>query len=361
MTPLPNKTAHLYLPRPMISENVFCRAKPDYRTRSGISRYRILENIMIRKLIFTTTLLLLLATGCAVHSGESAAEARLFSEPLPNEVAVHDHDDHSHEHVDESAATAVIQVVLLPSELAVGQNRMAVGLLDANDQMISVADVHFHYFDLADPAAPQLEREADAQQVQSPDGLTTIFTHERAFERAGEWGLEVQAQLAEGQTAVQRIKFNVAAKSTSLLPGEKAPYVPTPTLADVDGDFSRITSAWEPNPALYQLSLDEALGNGKPTVLLLATPAFCQTRFCGPAYETISALADQVGDAVNVLHVEVYAGLPDPSRTDWQLAPVMDAFGLATEPWVYVMGAEGTIVYRAEGVFTLDEITTHWQ
>jgi hypothetical protein len=317
---------------------------------------------MLNKLIngasAATSLLLLLAVGCtAMQGNQLAAEARLFNEPLPNEVVVHDHDDHEHSHVDEVAATAVMQVVLLPSELAVGQNRMAVGLLDANDQMIAEAEVHFHYFDLTDPTEPQLEQEADATQVQSPDGLTTIFTQERSFDRAGEWGLEVQAQLADGQTAVQRIKFNVAAESTSLLPGAAAPRVPTPTLADVAGDFSRITTAWEPNPALYRLSLNEALGNGKPTVLLLATPAFCQTRFCGPAYETISTLADQVGDAVNVLHVEVYAGLPDPAQTDWQLAPIMDAFGLATEPWVYVMDAEGTVVYRAEGVFTLDEIT----
>jgi hypothetical protein len=312
---------------------------------------------MLKKSIFTS-LLFFLTISCAAQSSELEAEARLFAKPLPNEVPVHDHDDHSHDHVDEAAATAVIQVVLLPSELAVGQNRMAVGLLDTNDQMIAEADVHFHYFDLTDPAAPQLEQEADATQVQSPDGLTTIFTQERSFDRAGEWGLEVQARLADGQTAVQRIKFNVAANSTSLLPGAAAPRVQTPTLADVAGDFSQITSAWEPNAALYQLSLAEALDNGKPTVLLLATPAFCQTRFCGPAYETISALADQVGDAVNVLHVEVYAGLPDPSQTDWQLAPIMDAFGLATEPWVYVMDASGTIVYRAEGVFTLDEIMT---
>ena len=308
---------------------------------------------MLKKFILTA-LLFLLATGCADLNTRSAAEAGMFAEPVPNEVAVHDHA--GHEHVDEAVATAVIQVVLLPSELAVGQNRMAVGLLDANDQMISEADVHFHYFDLTDPAVPQLEQEANAQRVQSPDGLTTIFTQERNFNRAGEWGLEVQARLVDGQTAVQRIKFNVAAESTSLLPGDSAPRLQTPTVASVAGDFSQITSAWEPNPALYQLSLDEALSNGKPTVLLLATPAFCQTRFCGPAYETISALADQVGEAANVLHVEVYAGLPDPAQTNWQLAPVMAAFGLATEPWVYVMDANGTIIYRAEGVFSLEEI-----
>ena len=323
---------------------------------------------MWRKLIFAGLLLLFAAACVANQAAESSAEA-LFAEPVSNEVELHDHDAHEHDdgpepehvHVEETAATAVMQVVLLPSELVVGQNRMAVGLLDVEDQMIDEAEVHFHYFDLTNPAAPQLEQEADAVQVQAPDGLTTIFIQNRSFERAGEWGLEVQAHLADGETAVQRIKFNVAAESSSVRPGALAPEVQTPTLDDVAGDFSQITSAWEPNPALYQISLADALGNGKPTVLLLATPAFCQTRFCGPAYETVSALAYQVGDAVNVLHVEVYAGLPNPAETNWQLAPVMAAFGLATEPWVDVMDEGGQVVYRAEGVFTLEEILANWE
>ena len=309
-------------------------------------------------------LIVLLMAGCAqATASDTAIQAAVFTEPLPNAVEVHDHDAHkhdqSHEHLDEAAATTTIEVVLVPSELTVGQNRMAVGLLDSGKQMIHEAAVHFHYFDLTNPAAPQLEQEANAYRVQSPDGLTTIFAQDRSFDRAGDWGLEVQARLADGQTAVQRIKFTVAAESNQLLPGDAAPRLQTPALADVDGDFSQITSAWEPDPALHQLSLDEALTNGKPTVLLLATPAFCQTRFCGPAYEIASDLAAQVGSQANVLQLEVYSGLPDPSQTDWQLSPVMTAFGLTTEPWVYVMDSDGQIMYRAEGLFSLEEIATY--
>jgi hypothetical protein len=92
---------------------------------------------------------------------------------------------------------------------------------------------------------------------------------------------------------------------------------------------------------------------------LLATPAFCQTRFCGPAYEIATELETQYGDVVNFIHVEVYASLPDPSKNNWELSPVMDAFDLTTEPWVYVMNTEGQVVYRAEGVFTLEEIAAN--
>jgi hypothetical protein len=304
-------------------------------------------------------ILMLLMVGCSpLALNEVALEESIFGSPLSNRVALHDHDAHTHDHHEE-VTEVEMQVVLVPSELVVGQNRMAVGLLDGKKQMIQEADVHFQYFDLSDPDAPQLEQEAAATAVQSPDGRTTIFTHERRFERAGEWGLAVQAKMIDGQTAVQHIKFNVTPDSDTVLPGEMAPQVQTPRLTDVAGDFSLITSAWEPNPAFYQLSLDEALSNGKPTVLLLATPAFCQTRFCGPAYEIATTLETEFGDTVNFIHVEVYAGLPDPSQNDWQLSPVMAAFGLTTEPWVYVMDADGQVVYRAEGMFTEDEIEFH--
>lgn len=317
------------------------------------------------------SLILLLITGCTQFNfDEAALEESIFGETLSNQVAVHDHDAHqdsghahedAHNQAEETAVTVDMQAVLVPSELVMGDNRMAVGLLDSDGQMIHDADVHFQYFDLTNPDAPQLEQEADAYPVQSPDGLTTIFAQERRFERAGEWGLEVQAQLADGKTAVQSIKFNVVANTNAVLPGDDAPQLQTPTLAEVNGDFSLITSAWDPNPAFYQLSLAEALSNGKPTVLLLATPAFCQTRFCGPSYQIASDLETQLGDAVNFIHVEVYSGLPDPSQNNWKLSPIMDAFHLETEPWVYVIDAAGTVVFRAEGVFTAEEIAAHLQ
>ncbi|MCA9921076.1 MAG: hypothetical protein KC421_01825 [Anaerolineales bacterium] len=324
---------------------------------------------MKTKPIFLILLLLLLPACAQFNFDEAALEESIFGEPISNRVEAHDHADHNHSHDHDhasetaSAETAVsataMEIVLVPSELVVGDNRVAVGLLDGDRQMIHEAAVHFRYYDLSDPAAPQAEQEADAFPVHAPDDTTTIFAHARRFERAGDWGLEVQARLADGKTAVQRIRFKVAADTASVLPGNAAPRLSTPTLVDVDGDFSQITSAWEPNPALYQLSLDEALENGRPTVLLLATPAFCRTRFCGPAYEIATELAAQHGDAVNFLHVEVYSGLPDPSVNDWELAPIMDAFGLETEPWVYVMDASGVVVYRAEGVFTAAEIETY--
>ena len=262
----------------------------------------------------------------------------------------------AHPHITQAQATTEMQVTLVASEIISGPNRFAVGLLDVSGKLIHDATVHFHYFDLSNNSDPKLESEADATRIQTPDGFTTIFAHEREFKRAGNWGVEVQARFPDGKAAVQRVAFTVVADSPTLKPGQKAPLLKTPTAAEVNNDWKLLTSATTPVPAFYQLSLDQALANGKPTVLLLATPAFCQTRFCGPAYEIATQVQKKYGDKANFIHVEVFQGLPNPAATNFKLAPLMDAFGLHTEPWVFVLDANGKVFYRVEGVFIVGEI-----
>jgi hypothetical protein len=247
-------------------------------------------------------------------------------------------------------------VALVPSVLVVGLNRFAVGLFTGDGQVVHDAEVHFHYYDLTNPTAPVLESHAEATKQQTPDGLTTIFAQDRAFDRAGDWGVEIQATFPDGSASIKRIGFQVLADSPSPVPGEAAPAVHTVVAADVDNDLSKLSSSLTPNPALYEQSLDEAMRNGKPTVLLFATPAYCQTRFCGPAYEIASELQEKYAGQVNFIHVEIYTGLPDPSSNNWELAPAMTAFGLSTEPWLFVIDRNGVVVYRVEGLFTVEEI-----
>jgi hypothetical protein len=139
-------------------------------------------------------------------------------------------------------------------------------------------------------------------------------------------------------------------------PGEKVPAITTPTLNDVNQDLGLLTSARQPEPALYNLSLDQAVTNGQPTLLLFATPEFCQTRFCGPAYDTFIDLQQRYGQQVNFIHVEVFAGLPNPANNGFKLSPPVEAFGLSSDPWLYLIAKNGEVLYRVEGLFTAPEI-----
>jgi hypothetical protein len=315
-------------------------------------------------------LLCLTVAACSQNDAPITADppthGAAFETPISNQTEIHEEEsgEHSHgedtqgehSHIDPALATAEMGVALVPSELVVGLNRFAVGLFDAESQVVHDAEVHFHYYDLTNANAPVLESHAEAIRRQTPDGLTTIFTQDREFDRAGDWGVEVQASFADGSASVKRIGFKVLPDSPAPLPGEAAPSVETAVASDVDNDLSKLSSSLTPNPAFYEQSLSDALTNGKPTVLLFATPAFCQTRFCGPAYEMTSELQTQYADQMNFIHVEIYSGLPDPSVNNWQLAPAMEAFGLSTEPWLYLLDSSGVVVYRVEGLFTVEEV-----
>ncbi len=294
------------------------------------------------------TFLVLALVACSSQPNQSPAG---FGQPAPNRVAPAPQKD-------ASAGTPVVQVILVPSELILGANRFAVGLIDPQRGMIHDANVHFRYFDLHDPAKPDVESEADAASLQTPDKESTIYAQEREFTRAGPWGVEVQARLPDGSSIVKRIAFQVVAHSATLKPGDRVPALETRTYKDVNGDLHQLASAPKPNPEFYRMSLAQALTNGKPTMLLFSTPAFCQTRLCGPAYDIATRLEQRFHDQVNFVHIEVYRGLPNPAETNWELDPAMTAFGLQTEPWLYLID-KGVVAYRVEGLFTEAEVEQH--
>lgn len=307
--------------------------------------------------------LCLMVAGLLVGCGEkSVPEASVaFAAPVSNQVEVHPHsaeETHAHTHLDTARVSEQIDVAIVPSELTVGANRFAVGLFDAAGEMVRDAKVHFHYFDLSSAQTPVLESHAEATRLQTPDG-TAIFAQERGFDRAGKWGVEVQAQFADGRTAIKRISFTVLAESPTLKPGDAVPAIDTPTAAGVNGDLAQLTTAPKPNPTFYTQSLTQALDGDKPVVLLFATPAYCQTRFCGPSYELTSELQAEFGGQADFIHVEIYTGLPNPAASGWQIAPAMAAFGISTEPWLYLIDKSGRVAYRVEGLFTPEEVEPH--
>lgn len=249
-----------------------------------------------------------------------------------------------------------MEVLLVASELVVGPNRFAVGLTLPDNSLVDEADVSFEYFDLSDPAAPVSESTATATRLSSLDGLTVIYANERSFDRAGAWGVRIEAHRPDGTTLERSISFDVLAESPVLAIGEAVPAIDSPVASDVDGDLTQLTSASTPNPAFYELSIADALANDKPTVILFATPQFCETRFCGPDYEITSGLQQRYGDRFNFIHVEVFEGLPNPAANNWQYAQPLLDFGLQTEPWLYVVDADGVVTWRVEGLFTEGEV-----
>ena len=175
-----------------------------------------------------------------------------------------------------------------------------------------------------------------------PPGEQGIFITHLTFDVAapgtghqdGLWELQITTTTAEGVEVAVRAALRVAEKSLTPAIGATAPPSVTLTSADVE-DLSTITSAGNPDPDLYQLSIHQALLENKPLVVVFATPAFCVSTTCGPQVEMVSQVKELYRDQANFIHVEV---LKDPhlilgGQAGREPVPAVEEWGLFTEPW----------------------------
>ncbi len=122
----------------------------------------------------------------------------------------------------------------------------------------------------------------------------------------------------------------------SLQVGSVAPEVKTKTLADVDGDFSRITSYRYPDKRMYQYSLDDALKSGKPVVLEFATPGHCT--MCDQQLQMLKGFLEQYENDVVFLHMDQY-----------QNPEAFTAFRVMGDPWTFVIDPNQTVQFKQAG------------
>lgn len=142
------------------------------------------------------------------------------------------------------------------------------------------------------------------------------------------------------------------------LPGNPMPVVETPTF-DQPGEIDLLCTRFEPCP-FHQENLADVMAAGRPAALLVATPAFCQTAYCGPVVDTLIEAAAAV-PGVTCVHAEVYANPTevggDYTDPDIRLAPAVEAIGLPFEPSLFLIDGSGTLVDRIDNVFDLTEAT----
>jgi hypothetical protein len=132
--------------------------------------------------------------------------------------------------------------------------------------------------------------------------------------------------------------------------GERAPRIHTLTAADVGGDLAKIDTRIPPDQ-MHKVDFAGVLGK-KPIVLVFATPALCQSRVCGPVVDVAQQVADRFEPEADFIHQEVYVD----NEIAKGIRPQLKAFGLPSEPWTYLIGADGVIKDRIEGAYGVDEL-----
>jgi len=151
------------------------------------------------------------------------------------------------------------------------------------------------------------------------------------------------ARATIGSTTLEQT-FTVPASSPVPAPGDHLVAVDTPTPSDPHG----VTEVCTRQPAcpLHDVTLRQAMSEGRPIAFLIGTPAYCQTGVCGPVLDVVLGEHATFGDRVHFLHAEVYAQpYKDPSTPT---SPAVDAYSLTYEPALFLAGADGVIRDRLD-------------
>ena len=183
-----------------------------------------------------------------------------------------------------------------------------------------------------------------------PDAAHVVYVSKLGLDADGEW--RIGALVRDGDSLQASVVPSVVVgKSTGIPePGDKAPSVHTPTAQDVGGDLSKIDTR-EPPDSMHDKDLADVLGK-QPVVLLFATPALCQSRVCGPVVDVAEQVKAEHGDEVAFIHQEIY----EDNMFDKGLREQVKAYGLPTEPWLFVIDENGRIQTSLEGAFGPDEL-----
>jgi hypothetical protein len=255
--------------------------------------------------------------------------------------------------------------LLASDRITCGPARVLLSLLDAENRPVASPDrtLSVAFYDLGkDPTTPVST--VDGVFTWAVEGQRGLYILDADLPEAGTWGAEIHTQAPGAPAETIRATFEVQDRSTLVQVGDPAPATDTPTLADVGGDISKISTDTSPDPAMYETSVADALAAGKPFVLVFATPKFCTSAQCGPTLDRIKPIAAAHPD-VTFINVEPYQ-LQD---VDGQLQPILDAngqlqatdvtdaWGLYTEPWIFAVDGSGTVRGSYGLIATEDELT----
>ncbi len=194
----------------------------------------------------------------------------------------------------------------------------------------------------AEPIGVDGSDEADADEI--------FVTHLELDEPGTYWVLAEPV----GGRSIQAIG-NVVVADASAAPavGDRAVPSKTPTIASTDGDFAALTTQRPPDRELLRHSVADSLAAKVPFVVTFATPRYCTSRTCGPVVDVVDAVREQYErDGVRFIHVEIFED-NDPANpyNQW-----VREWKLPSEPFTFLVGADGLVKERFEGTFSVREL-----
>ncbi len=260
-----------------------------------------------------------------------------------------------------------------------GPQRLIVGLLMPDQRFVSYGRVDVEFFYLGTKAGKgtaqpgptttaeflSIPGEGHAEETDGPIAAPAsrgrgVYSAEVSFDRAGFWSAQVTADVENEGELTGNSVFEVLEENAVPAPGDPAPRTDNLTIDSQDAPLHAVDSRAAnggkiPDEELHQMTIKESIARGEPALVVFATPVYCVSRFCGPITDMIQDLAHRYRDRANFIHVEIWRNFEQQAvnkgAADWLLVN-----NDLSEPWVYLIDADGKITTRWDNVATAEEI-----
>jgi hypothetical protein len=312
------------------------------------------------------TILALAALGCLLALGVAGCGSSSDpSRPAPSAAEFPAAKGKTMDQVLQDSGAKPTKLVVAPAaqDFELGQNRYPFGVFTPGGDQISDADAALYFAkDGKGPVQGPLPAVVSsletkpayrAQGTEGPGEAKTVYVVPKVdFNRKGPWLAIVILKGENGLEASRVPSPDIGGYPGPGVPkvGDKAPPIHTPTADDVGGDLAKIDTRVPPDQ-MHAVDFADVVGK-KPTVLVFATPALCQSRVCGPVVDIAQQVADEYAGQADFIHMEVY----NDNEASKGIRPQLLAFGLQTEPWTFLVDRDGVIRDRIEGAYGVSEL-----
>jgi hypothetical protein len=203
-----------------------------------------------------------------------------------------------------------------------------------------------------------------APEIVSPAGPKGVYVTQAAFDRAGIWQTHATATIG-GQQRQADTSFQVGERHAIASVGDTALPSDNLTMSTPGAPVAAVDSragagGLIPDPELHQTTIAAAIAAHRPTLVIFSSPVYCISRFCGPITDMVDELAKAYSDRASFVHVEIWHDFQQQTAnkvaTDW-----LYRNDSVTEPWVFLIGADGKIAARWDNVVTRPEIEPYLQ
>ncbi|MGI8460555.1 MAG: hypothetical protein ACR2OC_02805 [Solirubrobacterales bacterium] len=307
-------------------------------------------------LLALVSVALIAVAGCGSDEESDGAGA-----PAPSAAAFPEPDGQSVEEIFAAAAPSE-DIVVSPSGQVFneGTNRFGFGVFTAGREQINDADVAIYAGRPGKPAKGPFPARIEDMTTDpaftaittatDPDAAKTVYAADLELDALGRWDLVALVDDGETVHSTRIPSIDVGAFDEVPVAGEKAPVIETPTADDVS-NLDEIDTR-DPHSTQHEENFADVVGE-KPVVLTFATPLLCQSRVCGPVVDVAEQVkADHAGEEITFIHQEIF----EDNDINKGLREQVRAYGLPTEPWVFVIGADGEISTAIEGAFSVAEL-----